>query len=54
MFANINYEYPVRPGVAIDAEVKSWGSLKPDRLALQKIADLAGAATRMLQEIGFP
>ncbi len=54
MYAATNYEYPVKPDVAADKEVQSWGAFKADTLALQTIADLSPKATMIFQEIGFP
>jgi len=54
MYASVNYEYPVKPGVAIDPEVASWGDLKADPVALQKIADLTPDAIKVFNAVGIP
>jgi iron(III) transport system substrate-binding protein len=54
MYAAVNYEYPVNPGVAIDPEVASWGTLKPDSTPLQAIADLSPKAAAIYHRVGLP
>ncbi len=53
MYASVNYEYPVNPGVAWDSEVKSWGTFKADTVSLQTIADNAPSAIKIFNEVGF-
>ena len=33
MYADMNYEYPVRPGIAINPTIAGYGTLKPDTTA---------------------
>ncbi len=40
LYAHKNGEYPVVPGVEPSDLVKSWGTLKPDPLPLDKVAQL--------------
>jgi iron(III) transport system substrate-binding protein len=54
MYAAVNYEYPVKPGVAIDPEVASWGTLKPDPTPLQTIADLSPKAAQIFHRVKLP
>ena len=30
MYADLNYEYPVRPGVAVNSTIAGYGQLNPD------------------------
>ena len=53
MYADINFEYPVKPGVAWSEMVRSWGTFKHDSLALNVVADNRGAAIRLIDEVGF-
>jgi hypothetical protein len=39
MHADLNYEYPLRTGIAINPTIAGYGILKPDTLSLAKIAD---------------
>lgn len=53
MYADINFEYPVKPGVAWSEMVKSWGTFKHDSLSLNSVAALRGDAVRLIDEVGF-
>lgn len=53
MYADINYEYPVRAGIAINPTIASYGSLKPDPIALSKIAESKKAAADLVDKVGF-
>src|SRR3989304_2983150 len=44
MYADMNYEYPLRAGIAINPTVAGYGTLKPDPLPLSTIAASAKAA----------
>ncbi len=53
MYAKVNYEYPVKPGVERSELVASWGEFKSDSLPLEKIADNHTAAIKLLDEVKF-
>lgn len=53
IYAEVNYEYPVKPGVEWADNVKSWGTFKADDLPLAEIARLSADAIRMVDEIGY-
>jgi iron(III) transport system substrate-binding protein len=53
LYAKLNHEYPVRPGVEASDLVKSWGILKPDPLSLTEIAKLRRAASELVDKVGF-
>jgi iron(III) transport system substrate-binding protein len=53
MYADMNYEYPVRPGIAINPTIASYGPLKADALPLSKIADFKKAAANLVDKVGF-
>jgi iron(III) transport system substrate-binding protein len=53
MYADINFEYPIRAGIAINPIVASYGPLKPDMLPLAKIADNKKAASTLVDKVGF-
>lgn len=48
MYAAKNYEYPVKPGVGWDDEVKSWGDYKADDLALVELFRFSPVAQRII------
>jgi iron(III) transport system substrate-binding protein len=53
MYADMNYEYPVRAGIAINKTIAGYGTLKPDPLPLAKIADTKKAAANLVDKVGF-
>lgn len=54
MYAEINDEYPVKPGVEWSERVRSWGGFKADPLPLQAIAENREEAIRIFDRVGFP
>lgn len=52
-YAELNMEYPVKPGVALSPLVASWGAFKPDSLPVAEIAKQRAAALRLLDEVRF-
>lgn len=53
-FANQNYEFPVVPGVKVNAVAASLGDFKRDTLNLSLLGENQPAAQRIFNEIGFP
>ncbi|MGB3277623.1 MAG: Fe(3+) ABC transporter substrate-binding protein [Pseudorhodobacter sp.] len=53
IYAETNYEYPVKPGVARSALVQSWGEFTADSLDLATVAKARPAALRIMEEINF-
>jgi iron(III) transport system substrate-binding protein len=53
LYAELNYEYPVRAGVPPSALVAGWGGFEPDTIALTEIARLRGEALKIVGETGF-
>jgi iron(III) transport system substrate-binding protein len=53
MYADINFEYPVKPGVAWSEQVRAWGTFVHDDLPLNAVAANRGAAIRLIDEVGF-
>jgi iron(III) transport system substrate-binding protein len=53
MYADSNYEYPMRPGVAINPTIASYGTLKPDTISLSKIAENKRKAADLVDKVGF-
>ncbi len=53
MYAEVNYEYPVKEGVKRSDLVASWGDFKADTIALEKIADNHAAAVKLLDQVKF-
>jgi iron(III) transport system substrate-binding protein len=53
MYADMNYEYPLRVGVAVNPTIAGYGALKPDSLPLAKIADNKKKAADLVDKVGF-
>ncbi|MFO6424534.1 Fe(3+) ABC transporter substrate-binding protein [Motilimonas sp. KMU-193] len=53
MYAEVNYEYPVKPGVALSELVASWGEFKSDPVSLAEVAKQRAVALKLLDEVKF-
>ncbi|MPZ57456.1 MAG: extracellular solute-binding protein [Rhizobiales bacterium] len=53
MYADINYEYPIRAGIGVNPIIASYGMLKADPVPLSKIAGYKKAASTLVDKVGF-
>jgi len=53
MYAEQNFEYPVKPGVAWSELLHSWGEFKIDDLALATVAEHRKAAILMVDRVAY-
>jgi len=53
MYAEVNYEYPVKQGVPWSPLVKSWGEFKPDPISLEEVGALRKKASELVDRVGF-
>lgn len=53
IYAESNFEYPVKAGVALHPMVASWGKFKADKAYLSKIANARTKATKMVDQVAF-
>ena len=53
IYAETNYEYPVKADVARSALVQSWGDFKPDTLPLENIAKHRADAVKIADKVGY-
>jgi iron(III) transport system substrate-binding protein len=53
MYADINYEYPVRKDIAVNPTIAGYGTLKADPTPLSKIAQNKKAAAALVDKVGF-
>ncbi len=53
IYADSNYEYPIRPGVPLNATVASYGKLIADPMPIAKIAAQRKAASILVDKVGF-
>lgn len=52
-YAEVNYEYPVVPGVPVTGLVKQWGEFKADRVNLDQLGELNAEAVRIMDRAGW-
>jgi iron(III) transport system substrate-binding protein len=53
MHADLNYEYPVRAGIAINPTIAGYGPLQADPMPISKIAEHKKAAANLVDKVGF-
>ena len=53
LYSSINYEYPVNPTMTLSNELKSWGEFKEDKLPIEKLAELAPIAQKVIDRVGW-
>lgn len=53
MYAEDNFEYPVKPGVALSELVASWGEFKKDEVDITKVASHYQEALKLVDEVKF-
>jgi iron(III) transport system substrate-binding protein len=53
IYAEANYEYPVKPGVAVHPIIAALGPLKVDGLSLADVARHRAAASKLVDKVGF-
>jgi iron(III) transport system substrate-binding protein len=53
IYADTNYDFPVKPGVERSALVKSWGEFTPDPTPLADIAKARAAALKIMETVDF-
>jgi len=53
IYAERNFEYPVKSGVALNPLVASWGTFKADEVFLSKVAEQRKTATRIMDRVRF-
>lgn len=53
LYADANYEYPVRAGVAVNPTIAGYGTLNPDKLPIADIAKQRKAASALVDKVGF-
>ncbi len=53
IYAETNYEYPVKPDAERSALVASWGEFTADSKGLTELAGLRAAALKLVEEVNF-
>ena len=53
LYSSINYEYPVNPIMSLSDELATWGEFKEDKLPIEKLAELAPIAQKIIDRVGW-
>jgi len=53
LYADTNYEYPVRAGIAVNPTIAGYGKLNADPMPIAKIATNRKAAATLVDKVGF-
>jgi len=53
LFADVNMEYPVNPGVKSDPVVAAWGTFKQNPLNVAKAGELQAEAVKLMDRAGY-
>ena len=53
LYSSMNYEYPVNPKMSLNEELQSWGEFKEDKLPIEKLAELAPTAQKIIDRVGW-
>lgn len=53
IYAQVNFEYPIKAGVAVPSLVASWGTFKADQAFLSNIAKQRTLATKIMDRVRF-
>jgi len=53
IYAEVNFEYPLKDGVAASEIVSSWGALNPDPLPLADVAEAQARASELVDQVGY-
>jgi len=53
IYADMNYEYPIKAGIALNPTIAAYGRLNPDALPISKIAENRKAASTLVDKVGF-
>jgi iron(III) transport system substrate-binding protein len=53
LYAQANYEYPVRPSAKIDPIIADLGKLSPDKIDLREVAKARKQASMLVDKVGF-
>jgi iron(III) transport system substrate-binding protein len=53
VFADVNFEYPVRAGIPVNQLVASFGRLQADPMPVSDIAKARTKASELVDKVGF-
>ena len=53
LYGEVNFEYPVNPDVTPGGVLSAWGDFKRDDMAIERLADLAPDAQKIIDRVGW-
>jgi iron(III) transport system substrate-binding protein len=53
LYAEVNFEYPVKPEIELHPILQSWGAFKADTLSLSKLGENNTAAVQLMDRAGW-
>jgi iron(III) transport system substrate-binding protein len=53
LYADMNYEYPLRAGIPVNKTIAAYGALKADAIPLADVASKKKAAANLVDKVGF-
>ena len=53
LYSTMNFEYPVNSSVLLSEELNSWGEFKEDKLPVERLAELAPTAQKIIDRVGW-
>ena len=53
MYADLNYEYPIRAGIPVNKTIAGYGPLHADKLPIAVIAENKKKAATLVDKVGF-
>ncbi len=53
LYAQVNFEYPLKDGVPASEIVASWGELKADTVPLSDVAAQRARASELVDEVNY-
>jgi iron(III) transport system substrate-binding protein len=53
LYAELNKEFPAKPGMPLDPMVQAWGEFKQDQLNLSRVGELQTSAAILINKVGY-
>lgn len=53
MYANLNFEYPVKAGIKLNPILTAWGNFKADPIALNKLGENNAEAVKLMDRVAW-
>lgn len=53
IYADVNFEYPVKAGIELNSILRGWGEFRADELALSKLGENNASAVQLMDRAGW-